>query len=36
MDDSWVMEFCDLHSLKYDQPLMARFALPGAEVVHWT
>lgn len=36
MDDSWVMEFCDLHSLKYDQPLMARFALPGAEAVHWT
>ena len=36
MDDSWVMEFCDLHSLKYDQPLMARFELPGAEAVHWT
>lgn len=36
MDDSWVMEFCDFHSLKYDQPLMARFALPGAEAVHWT
>ena len=36
MDDTWVMEFCDLHGLKYDQPLMARFALPGAEAVHWT
>ncbi|MFT4743809.1 MAG: hypothetical protein ACI91Z_001788 [Yoonia sp.] len=36
MDDSWVMEFCDLHGLKYDQPLMARFALPGAEAIHWT
>ncbi|MCO4847076.1 MAG: DUF3572 domain-containing protein [Yoonia sp.] len=36
MDDSWVMEFCDLHGLKYDQPLMARYALPGAEAVHWT
>lgn len=36
MDDAWVIEFCDLHDLKYDQPLMARYALPGAEAVHWT
>ena len=36
MDDNWVMAFCDSVSLAYDQPLMARFALPGAEAVHWT
>lgn len=36
MDDAWVMAFCDAHDLKYDQPLRARYALPGAESVHWT
>ncbi len=36
MDDSWVVYFCDAHDLKYDQPLLARYALPGAEAVHWT
>ena len=36
MDDAWVIAFCDAHDLKYDQPLMARYALPGAEAVHWT
>lgn len=36
MDDSWVIEFCDAHKLKYDEPLGARYALPGAEAVHWT
>ncbi len=36
MDDAWVVDFCDAHDLKYDQPLMARYALPGAEAVHWT
>ena len=36
MDDTWVIEFCDLHDMKYDQPLLARFVLPGAEAVHWT
>lgn len=35
-DDRWVMEFCDLHDIPYDDPLRARFALPGAEQVHWT
>jgi len=24
------------HDLKYDEPLLARYALPGAEAVHWT
>lgn len=36
MDDEWVIGFCDANDLKYDQPLMARYALPGAEQVHWT
>jgi len=36
MDDDWVIAFCDSVSLAYDQPLMARYALPGAEMVHWT
>ena len=36
MDDTWVIAFCDTVGLAYDQPLMARYALPGAEQVHWT
>ena len=36
MDDAWVVEFCDSIELGYDQPLLARYALPGAESVHWT
>lgn len=36
MDDAWVVAFCDAHDLTYDQPLMARYALPGAQAVHWT
>ena len=36
MDDAWVIAFCDAHDMKYDQLLMARYALPGAEAVHWT
>jgi len=36
MDDAWVISFCDAHDLKYESPLMARHALPGAEMVHWT
>lgn len=36
MDDAWVVQFCDENSLKYEDPLMARYALPGAEAVHWT
>ncbi|KQB97355.1 hypothetical protein AL073_08920 [Loktanella sp. 1ANDIMAR09] len=36
MDDTWVIEFCDSIGLEYDQPLSARYALPGAESVHWT
>ncbi|MEL6838831.1 MAG: DUF3572 domain-containing protein [Pseudomonadota bacterium] len=36
MDDAWVIAFCDANELKYDMPLQARYALPGAEAVHWT
>lgn len=36
MDDAWVVAFCDAAGLAYDQPLRARYALPGAENVHWT
>ncbi len=36
MDDTWVVSFCDTVDLAYDQPLRARYALPGAEQVNWT
>jgi len=36
MDDAWVIAFCDANELKYEDPLQARHALPGAEMVHWT
>ena len=36
MDDAWVMAFCDAEGLKYEEPLQARYGLPGAEAVHWT
>ena len=36
MDDAWVVAFCDVSALKYEEPLMARYALPGAQTVHWT
>lgn len=36
MDDAWVVAFCDTIGLPCDQPLMARYALPGAGTVHWT
>lgn len=35
-NDVWVMAFCDEEELKYDQPLRARYSLPGAEEVNWT
>ena len=34
--DDWVTAFCDAHGVPYDAPLRARYALPGAEQVHWT
>jgi len=36
MDDSWVVSFCDAEGLSYEDPLRARYALPGAEAVNWT
>ena len=36
MDDAWVMAFCDTVGLEYDQPLRARYALPGAAQMNWT
>jgi hypothetical protein len=36
MTDAWVMAFCEASNLKYDQPLAARYALPGAQDMHWT
>lgn len=36
MDDIWVKAFCDAAELSYDQPMMARMALPGGDQVHWT
>ncbi len=35
-DDAMVMAFCDQSDLKYEDPLRARYALPGAERVEWT
>ena len=35
-DDSMVIAFCDASELKYEVPLQARYALPGAERVEWT
>lgn len=36
MDDAWITAFCDANGLRYEEPLAARYALPGAEQVHWT
>ena len=36
MDDAWVIAFCDEIGAKYQDPMMARQAMPGNEQVHWT
>ncbi len=36
MDDAWVQQFCDTHTLAYDMPYKARQKLPGGEQVNWT
>ena len=36
MDDAWIIAFCDSAGIAYDQPLQARYALPGTENVEWT
>ncbi|MEO1107767.1 MAG: DUF3572 domain-containing protein [Pseudomonadota bacterium] len=35
MDDSWIVAFCDSHSIPYDHPAQARAAFSGGEI-HWT
>ncbi|GGE29615.1 hypothetical protein GCM10011360_17100 [Primorskyibacter flagellatus] len=35
-DDAWVVACCDANGLAYDQPMLARAALPGGQQVHWT
>jgi hypothetical protein len=35
-EDRRVIGFCDAVGLGYDQPMQARAALPGGNVVHWT
>ncbi|OUD09099.1 hypothetical protein BVC71_10335 [Marivivens niveibacter] len=36
MDDQWVVSLCDTFGWPYETPLQARYALPGAQNVHWT
>ncbi len=36
MDDAWVIAFCDAEGLAYTEPMAARAALPGGDMVHWT
>lgn len=36
MDDAWIIAFCDSGDIGYEQPMLARAALPGGEQVHWT
>lgn len=36
MDDAWVVGFCDAAGVAYEQPMMARAALPGGAQTHWT
>lgn len=35
-DDAWVTSFCDTAGLSYEQPMLARAALPGGKEVFWT
>ena len=35
-DDAWVIGFSDANGLAYTDPMTARNALPGGELVHWT
>lgn len=36
MDDAWIIAFCDVYSLPYERPMLARAALPGGAQIHWT
>lgn len=36
MDDQWVVAFCGEAGLANEDPMRARYALPGQGQVHWT
>ena len=36
MDDVWVIAFCDAIGAQYQDPMLARQAMPGSEQHHWT
>jgi len=36
MDDAWVVAFCNAAGCGYDEPMVARQALPGGAGMHWT
>lgn len=36
MDDAWIIAFCDATGLAYNQPQLARYALPGGIPQNWT
>ena len=36
LDDSWVIAFCDAHSVPYEEPGRARAVLSGTSDMHWT
>ncbi|MFD0978311.1 DUF3572 domain-containing protein [Tropicimonas aquimaris] len=36
MDDAWVAGFCEAAGLGFDQPMIARQALPGGALPNWT
>jgi hypothetical protein len=36
MDDAWVIAFCDAIGAQYQDPMLARQAMPGSEQHHWT
>ncbi|WP_299665939.1 DUF3572 domain-containing protein [uncultured Ruegeria sp.] len=36
LDDSWVIAFCDAHSVPYEEPGQARAVLSGSSEMHWT
>ncbi len=36
MDDTWVVQCCDVLGVGYELPMQARQMLPGGDQVHWT
>ena len=36
LNDDWIVAFCDASDLEYDQPQVARQALPGGAQINWT